>query len=75
MSIPGAQRILWSMQPLAAMEINQMLPKKETPRDTQGYEGFYHLLEMEGNVEKASLSYIVRDHDKAKYEEKAAEAS
>lgn len=67
---PGSAKDTMVNAALAAMEINQMLPKSETPRDTQGYEGFYHLLEMEGNVEKASLSYIVRDHDEAKYEEK-----
>ncbi len=48
---------------LVAMEINSLLPNAETPRDTEMYEGFFHLTEMEGNVEKAVLHYIVRDHD------------
>ncbi len=48
---------------LLAMEINAMLPEHETPADTEGYEGFYCLEKMEGNIEKATLSYIVRDHD------------
>ncbi len=53
---------------LVAMEINQLLPNLETPAHTEMYEGFYHLCEMSGNVEKAELSYIVRDHDSASYE-------
>lgn len=48
---------------LVAMELNQMLPAGETPAHTEQYEGFYHLTEMSGTVEKAELSYIVRDHD------------
>ncbi|MBQ3403918.1 MAG: peptidase T [Oscillospiraceae bacterium] len=48
---------------LVAMEINSMLPPGQTPRDTEGYEGFYHLCGVEGNVEKAEAVYIVRDHD------------
>ncbi len=48
---------------LIAMEINGMLPSAETPRNTEGYEGFFHLTDMEGTVEHAKLQYIVRDHD------------
>ena len=48
---------------LIAMEINSMLPEGETPRDTDGYEGFYHLIDMKGDVGHAVLRYIVRDHD------------
>ena len=44
------------------------LPKEETPEQTEGYEGFYHLLRMEGNVEDTLLHYIVRDHDRHKFE-------
>ena len=51
---------------LLAMEINSMLPL-ETPATTQGYEGFYHLVEMAGSVEYAKLDYIVRDHDADKF--------
>ena len=47
---------------LVAMEINSMLPSGETPRHTEGYEGFFHLCEMGGDCEKAYLQYIVRDH-------------
>lgn len=52
---------------LVAGEINAMLPAGETPANTEGYEGFYHLLEMHGTVESAQLDYIVRDHDAAHF--------
>ncbi len=52
---------------LVACEINAMLPAGETPANTEGYEGFYHLLEMRGTVERAELEYIVRDHDAARF--------
>ena len=67
---PGSAKDTMINAAIVAMEINEMLPREETPRDTQGYEGFYHLLEMEGTVEKASLSYIVRDHDEEKYQKR-----
>jgi tripeptide aminopeptidase len=57
---------------LIAMELNAMLPVNERPEFTQDYEGFYHLIKMEGSVEKAMLQYIIRDHDKAKFEAKKA---
>lgn len=53
---------------LVAMEINQMLPTAETPSQTEMYEGFFHLSSMEGTVEHAHLSYIVRDHNAAHFE-------
>lgn len=53
---------------LVAMEINSMLPSGETPRGTEGYEGFYHLDRMEGDVAHATLKYIIRDHDANFYE-------
>lgn len=59
---PGSAKNTMVNAQLLAMEINSMLPSGETPRDTEGYEGFYHLCEMQGNVEKARLEYIVRDH-------------
>ena len=46
----------------------EALPKNETPEQTEGYEGFYHLHSMEGKVEGTELSYIVRDHDRTKFE-------
>ena len=48
---------------LLACEINGMLPKGQTPRDTAGYQGFWHLVDLSGTTEQASLSYIIRDHD------------
>ena len=54
----------------AATELAGMLPAAETPERTEGYEGFFHLIGMEGNVENASLSYIIRDHDRARFEER-----
>ena len=53
---------------LVAMEINNMLPGMETPRGTENYEGFYHLMSMSGECAKAQLNYIVRDHDKNFFE-------
>lgn len=65
---PGTAKDIMINAQLVAMEINGMLPAGETPRDTEGYEGFFHLCEMEGNVERARLEYIVRDHDDGKFE-------
>lgn len=55
---------------LLATEFNALLPARAIPRHTTGYEGFFHLLHMEGNVEKATLSYIIRDHSAEAFEEK-----
>lgn len=52
---------------LVAMEINSMLPTGDTPAKTEGYEGFFHLMDMSGTVEAAALDYIVRDHDAAAF--------
>lgn len=53
---------------LVANEYASLLPADETPGTTEGYEGFYHLIGMEGEVENTVLSYIVRDHDREKFE-------
>lgn len=53
---------------MVAIELASLLPREETPEFTDGYQGFYHLNEMNGNVENASLSYIIRDHDREKFE-------
>ena len=50
-----------------------MLPRWETPEHTEGYEGFYHLVGMEGTVEKTVLTYIIRDHDRARFERRKKE--
>lgn len=52
---------------LVACEINGMLPKGQTPRDTAGYQGFWHLTDLSGTTEAAKLSYIIRDHDFASF--------
>ena len=51
-----------------AVEFAEMIPAAETPEETEGYEGFYHLIRMSGSCEKAELVYIVRDHDADKFE-------
>ncbi|MBQ7997001.1 MAG: peptidase T [Paludibacteraceae bacterium] len=51
-----------------ANEFASMLPPSETPEQTRGYEGFFHLTGMSGTVEESTLSYIIRDHDRARFE-------
>ncbi len=53
-----------------AVEFQDMIPADQTPESTQGYEGFWHLLNIQSNIEKASLSYIIRDHDRDKFEDR-----
>lgn len=50
-----------------------MLPRWETPEHTEGYEGFYHLVSIEGTVEKTVLTYIIRDHDRDRFERRKKE--
>ena len=66
----GKDKMVNSM--LIAMELNAMLPVEQVPRYTQGYEGFFHLTEINGTVEETTMNYIIRDHDRAKFEEKKA---
>ena len=56
-----------------AYEFANMLPRSETPEHTEGYEGFYHLTGISGTVEEATLSYIVRDHDRDRFERRKRE--
>ncbi len=65
---PGAAKDTMVNASLVAFQFNAMLPAGDTPRDTSGYEGFFHLTNMEGSVERASLSYIIRDHDAGTFE-------
>ncbi len=51
----------------------QMLPRWETPEHTEGYEGFYHLVNIEGSVESTTITYIIRDHDRARFESRKRE--
>jgi tripeptide aminopeptidase len=55
---------------LIAMELNDLLPVNQRPEFTENYEGFFHLVKIEGNVEKAYVQYIIRDHDTEKFAEK-----
>ncbi len=51
-----------------AYQLAVMLPRFQTPEHTQGYEGFYHLIGMNGTVEETTLNYIIRDHDRTQFE-------
>ena len=55
-----------------AAEFAAMLPADETPETTEGYQGFYHLLGIKSNIENATMSYIIRDHDRRKFEARKA---
>ena len=55
---------------ILATEFAQLLPVEERPETTEGYQGFYHLLGIESNVDQAKLSYIIRDHDRDRFEER-----
>ena len=65
---PGASKDTMINAALVAMEFNSLLPAGDTPRLTEGYEGFFHLHDMKGDVSHAELDYIVRDHDRATFE-------
>ncbi|MBR6374695.1 MAG: peptidase T [Alloprevotella sp.] len=53
-----------------ASEFIESLPKEEVPECTEGYEGFYHVVGIEGSVERATVSYIIRDHDRERFEQR-----
>ncbi|MCR5808065.1 MAG: peptidase T [Clostridiales bacterium] len=59
---PGSAKNTMINALLVGCEFNSMLPSGETPRDTMGYEGFFHLCDMKGTVEHAVMDYIIRDH-------------
>ena len=65
---PGAAKDTMVNAALVAMEFNAMLPAGDTPRHTEGYEGFFHLTDMRGDVDSAVLNYIIRDHDADRFE-------
>ncbi len=65
---PGAGKGRLINALLIAMEFQAMLPAHEIPFCTEGYEGFYHLHQMSGDVEQASLHYLIRDHDEARFQ-------
>lgn len=67
----GYHKMVNSMR--IAFQIAVMLPRWETPEHTQGYEGFYHLIGMNGSVEETTLNYIIRDHDHVRFESRKRE--
>jgi len=67
---PGAAKNKMINASLLAHQIISMLPPVERPEHTEKYEGFFHLTEIKGNVEKAEIQWIIRDHDFKKFEEK-----
>ena len=69
---PGTSKDKMRNALLIAMEYNALLPALETPAHTEGYEGFFHLQEMHGKAEKATMEYIVRDHDMQRFQERKA---
>ena len=69
---PGSAKNVMINAATAAMTFHAMLPEDEVPEKTDGYEGFFHLTEMSGSVTEATLRYIIRDHDRERFEEKKA---
>lgn len=69
---PGTAYMRMQNALLIAMELNGMLPVNERPEFTRDYEGFYHLNKFDGSVERAKMAYIIRDHDREKFEQKKA---
>ena len=65
---PGSSKNTMVNAALVAMEFNSMLPSADTPRDTEDYEGFFHLYSIKGDVSHATLEYIIRDHDAASFD-------
>lgn len=58
---------------LVAQQLMGLLPASQTPATTEGYEGFYHIVGIEGTVEQATLTYIIRDHDRKRFEQRKQE--
>ena len=67
---PGSAKDKMVNSQYIAMEYQSLLPAAQKPEHTEGYEGFIHLTDMEGEVEKSTLRYIIRDHDMEKFAEK-----
>ncbi|MBQ2069285.1 MAG: peptidase T [Bacteroidales bacterium] len=55
---------------LIATELNALLPVEQRPEFTEGYEGFFHIIAFNGSVEEADIAYIIRDHDRSRFEDK-----
>ena len=69
---PGSAKGIMVNAALIATELSMLFPAEETPANTEGYEGFYHLTDISGNCERATLQYIVRDHNSERFEERRA---
>lgn len=69
---PGTAYMRMQNALLIAMELNNLLPVNERPEYTRDYEGFYHLNNLQGSVEAAKMTYIIRDHDRDEFEQKKA---
>jgi tripeptide aminopeptidase len=67
---PGTAKNKMKNSMLIAMELNSMLPSHQTPEHTEGYEGFYHLMDIKGSVDETIVDYIIRDHDKPGFDKK-----
>ena len=67
---PGSAKGLMVNAVLIAMELQSLLPAFDNPMYTEGYEGFFHLTDISGDCEQATVQYIIRDHDRAKFEAK-----
>lgn len=67
---PGNAKNVMINASLMAGEFMRQLPPEQTPEHTEGYEGFYHLCSMQGDIEHAQLNYIIRDHDRGLFEKK-----
>ena len=70
---PGSAKGKMINSMLVANRFISMLPAGETPEHTEGYEGFYHLIGLTGEVEQTTVSYIIRDHDRARFEARKQE--
>ena len=70
---PGYAKLKMINSIRIANTFTSMLPRWETPEHTEGYEGFYHLISIEGNVEKTVVTYIIRDHDRDRFERRKKE--
>ncbi|MDE6083621.1 MAG: peptidase T, partial [Muribaculaceae bacterium] len=70
---PGSAKGKMVNSILVANHFASMLPRLETPEHTEGYEGFFHLVHIEGTVEETSMAYIIRDHDRQRFESRKKE--
>ena len=69
---PGSAKDMMENALLIAMEINGLLPSDEIPAKTEGYEGFFHIIDMSGGVDCAEVNYIIRDHSAQRFAERKA---